>query len=97
MKGRNEPTIFLPLSPKIDGQEKGNYSTVGKYLTREQAKFVSKKTESGEIIDTETIQQELECKRQLDKIDDTSEDTNLYKELIEINAEKLETVLTQME
>ena len=66
-------------------------------MTREQANFVYKKTESGEIIYTETIQQELECERQLDKIDDTSGDTNPYKELIVNNTEKLETVSTQME
>ena len=56
-----------------------------------------KKTESGEIINTETIQQELECERQLEKIDDRSGDTNPYKELIVNNAEKLEAVSTQME
>ena len=66
-------------------------------MTREQANFVYKKTESGEIINTETIQQELECKRQLGKIDDTSGDTNPYKELIANNADKIETLSTQME
>ena len=76
MKGRNGPTTFLPLSPKIGGQEKGYYPSIGQYLTREQANLVYKKTESGEKINTETLQQELEYKRQLDKIDDTSADTN---------------------
>ena len=66
-------------------------------MTREQAHLVYKKTESGEIIHTETTQQELEFERQLDMIDDTSGDTNPYKELIVNNAEKLETVSTQME
>ena len=49
------------------------------------------------MINTETLQQELEHKRQLYKIDDTSGDTNLYKELIVNNAEKIEPLLTQME
>ena len=62
-------------------------------MTRKQANFVG----SGEIINTETLQQELEYKRQLNKIDDTSGDTNPYKELIVNNAEKLEPVLAQME
>ena len=31
------------------------------------------------MINTETLQQELECERQLNKIDDTSGDTNPYK------------------
>ena len=91
MKGRNGPTTFLPLSPKIGGQEKGNCPIIGQYLTRDQANFVYKKTESGEIINTETLQQELEYKRQLNMIDDTSGGTNLYKELIVHNAEKNRT------
>ena len=60
MKGRNGPTAFLPLSPKIGGQEKGNYPSMAQYLTREQENSVYKKTESGEVINTETLQQELE-------------------------------------
>ena len=49
------------------------------------------------MINTETLQQELEHERQLNKIDETSRDTNLYRELIVNNAEKIETLLTQME
>ena len=49
------------------------------------------------MINTETLQQELEHKRQLNKIDDRSGDTNLYKELIVNNVEKIEPLLTQME
>ena len=97
MKGRNGPTAFLPLSPKIGGQEKGNYPSIGQFLTRKQENFVYKKTESGGIINTETLQQELEHQRQLDKIDHTSGETNLYKELIVNNAEKFEPVSIQME
>ena len=88
MTGMSEPTAFLPLSPKIGGQESGNYPSIGQYLTREQANFIYKKIESGEIINTETLQQELEYVRQLNKIDDTSGDTHPYKELIVNNAEK---------
>ena len=57
-------------------------------MTREQANFVYKKTESVEIINTETLQQELEHERQLNKIDDMSGDTNPYKEMIVHNGEK---------
>ena len=42
------------------------------------------------MINTETLQQELEHERQLNKIDYTSEDTNLYRELIVNSAEKIE-------
>ena len=57
-------------------------------MTREQANYVYKKTESGKIISTETLQQELEYKRQLNRIDDTNGETNTYRELIVNNAEK---------
>ena len=65
MNGGNGPTAFLPLNSKIGGQVNNNRPSVGQYLTREQASYVYKKTESGEIINTETIQQELEQERQL--------------------------------
>ena len=93
MKSRNGSTAFLPLSPKIGGQEKGNCPSIGQFLTREQTNFVYKKTESGEVINTETLQQELEYEILLNKIDDTSGDTNLYKELKVNSAEKIEPLL----
>ena len=61
-------------------------------MTTEQARYVYKKTESGEIINTETIQQELEQERQLNKIDDTNRETNPYRELIVNNVEKIRTI-----
>ena len=66
-------------------------------MAGKQTDFVYKKTESGKMIYTETLQQELEHERQLNKIDDTSGETNPYKELIVNNAEKIEPLLVQME
>ena len=66
-------------------------------MTREQANFVYKKTELGEVINTETLQQELEHERQLNALDDTSGETNPYKEVIVNNAENIEPLLAQME
>ena len=43
------------------------------------------------------IEQEIEQEKQLNKIDDTSRETNPYKELIVNNAEKIEPLMTQME
>ena len=88
MKGRSDPTIFLPLSPKIGGQVSNNKPKDNQYLTEEQARHVYKKTESGSIINTDTLQQEIEQERQLNRIHDTSRDTNPYKELIVNNVEK---------
>ena len=56
-----------------------NRPNVGQYLTREQANYVYKKTELGEVVNTDTLQQELEHDRQLNKIDDTRGETNSYK------------------
>ena len=47
------------------------------------------------MINTETLQQELEHERQINRIDDTNGDT-IHTELIENNAEKIEPLLTQM-
>ena len=49
------------------------------------------------MINTETLQQELEHEMQLNKIDDTNGDTNPYKEMIVNNAGKIEPLLAQME
>ena len=60
MKGTIDPTTFLPLSPKIGGQVSNNKPKDSQYLTEEQARHVYKKTESGGIINTDTLQQEIE-------------------------------------
>ena len=49
------------------------------------------------MINAETLQQELEYERQLNKIDDISGDTNPYKEMIVKSAEKIEPLLVHME
>ena len=42
------------------------------------------------------IEQEIEQEKQLNKIDDTSGETNLYQERIVNNVEKIEPLMTQM-
>ena len=64
-------------------------------MKEEQAKYVYKKIESGGIINADTLHQEIEQERQLSRIDDTSGETNTYKELIVNNKEKIEPLLTQ--
>ena len=66
-------------------------------MTEEQTRYVYRKTESGGIINTDTLCQEIEQERQLNRIDDTSGETNPYKDIIVNNAEKIEPLLTQME
>ena len=59
MNGRDDTTTFLPLDSRIGGQNR-NSPTVGKYLTRDQTKYIYKKVATGEMINTDTKQQEIE-------------------------------------
>ena len=79
MKGRNDPTAFLPLSPKRGGQIVKNKPKTSLYQTEEQAKYVYKKTESGGIFNTDTLCREIEQERQLNRIDDTNRDQPLRR------------------
>ena len=75
MNGKDGTITFLPLSSRIGGQNRDS-PTVGQYLTRDQTKYIYKKVETGEMINTETIQQEIQQEKQLGRIDDTSKETN---------------------
>ena len=56
MNGRDGTTIFLPLDSRIGGQGRDSRPTVGQFITREQAKYIYRKVETGEIINTDTIE-----------------------------------------
>ena len=96
MNGRNDATTFLPLDSRIGGQTRHS-PRVGRYLARDQTRYIYKKVETGEMINTDMIQQEIEQEKQLGRIDDTRGETNSYKELIVNNAEKIEPLVTQMD
>ena len=95
MSGRYDTTTFLPLDSIIGGQGRNDRPSVRKFLTREQTKYIYRKVETGEIINTDTIEQEME--EQLSKIDDTNGEINPYQELVVNNTEKIEPLMTQME
>ena len=65
MNGRDGTTKFLPLDLKIGSQVGHVRPNVGQFLTREQANYIYKKVETDEIINTDTIQQEVEQEEQL--------------------------------
>ena len=70
------PPHFYLLAPRwVDKQLTTNPKT-NQYLTEEQARNVYKKTELGGIIIRDTLHQEIEQERQLNRIDDTSGETN---------------------
>ena len=96
MNGRDDTTTFLPLDSRIGGQNKESL-TVGQYLSRDQTRYIYKKAEMEEIINTDMIQQEIEQEKQLSRIDDMNGEINQYRELIANNAERTEPLMTQME
>ena len=53
--------------------------------------------ETDKIINTDTIQQEIEQENQLNGMDDMNGETNPYCELIVNNAERIEPLMTQIE
>ena len=97
MNGRNGTTTFLPLDSRIGGQGRDKHPTVGQFLTRQQTRYIYRKVETGEIINTDIIEQEIDQEKQLSKIGDTSREINPYQELIVNNVEKIEPLMTQME
>ena len=68
MNGRDGITTLLPLDSKIGGQINHNRPSIGQFLTRGQASYVYKKVETGEVINTDTIQQGMEQEEQLNKL-----------------------------
>ena len=97
MNGRNGTTAFLPLDSRMGGQGRDSRPTVGKFLTKEQANYIYRKVETGQIINTNTIEQEMKQEKQLSRIDDTNGETNPYQKLTVNNAERIEPLMTQME
>ena len=90
MNGRDDAAAFLPLDFKTGGQNKDSHPTVGQYLTKGQAKYIYKKTQAGESIKADTVQQEIDQEKQLSKLDDDSGEENPYRELVINNAERIE-------
>ena len=102
IEGKNGSTTFLSPGPKLGGENtdrKINKSenTNKEYLTTKQAKYVCRKVKLGSLINKITIRQEVDQDIELDKMDDTSGEENLYRELIVNNTGKIETILSQME
>ena len=97
INGRDEAATFLPLDSRIGGHDRDSHLTVGQYLTRDQARHIYKKVETGEIINVDMVKHEIEQEKQLSQIDDDSGEVNPYRELVVNNAEKIEMQKTQME
>ena len=90
MNGTDDAATFLPLDFRIGGQSRDSYPTVGQYLTRDQARHIYKKVETGGIINVDTVKHEIEQEKQLNRMDDDSGEVNPYRELVINNAENIE-------
>ena len=97
MKSKNGPTAFLSLNASIGGKPKSLQIQERNLLTEDQARHIYIKVESGNIIDIDTLKQEIDQDLELNWLDESSRDIIPYRELIVNNAEKVETVLSQME
>ena len=98
MNSSDGTTVFLPLDSKIGGQVSHDRPKVEQFLTREQANYVYQKVETSGMINTDSIQQEMEQEEQLNTIDDMNNgESNPYRELIVNNAEKIEPLMMEME
>ena len=62
----------------MDGWVSYDRTNVGQFLTREQANYIYKKVETGEMINADTMQQEIEQEEQLSRIDDMNGEINPY-------------------
>ena len=90
MNGRDDATTFLPLDSRVGGQSRDIHPTIGQYVTRDQTKYVYKKVEMGEMINADTVQQEIEQEKQLNRMHDENGEINPYRKLMVNNTEKLE-------
>ena len=95
--GRNDASTFLPLDFRIGGQSRDSHPIVGQYLTSDQVWDIYKKVETGRMINTDTVQQEIEQQKQLSRMDEDRGEVNPYRELKVNNTEKVEMPKTQME
>ena len=97
MNGRDDAAAFLSLDFKTGGQNDDSHPTVGPYLTRDQARYIYKKVETGESINADMVPQEIDQEKQLSKLDGENGEENTYRELVVNNAERIEMQKTQME
>ena len=63
MNGRDGTNTFLPLDSRIGGQGRYHRPSIGQFLTREQTKYIHRKVETGEMINTDMIEHTMETRR----------------------------------
>ena len=92
----------MPFCQKLGGnnKEEGNIRNKSRdrnCLTPKQTEYIYKRVELGNLINKDTIKEEIDSDVELDKMDDDSGGENLYRELIVNNVSKIENTSSQME
>ena len=92
----------MPFSQKLGGNSKkvelDRNDSLGKdCLSSKQTEYIHKKVELGNLINKNTMKEEIDPDIKLDRMDNNSRDENPYRELIVNNAGKIENTLSQME
>ena len=96
VKGRNGPTIFLPISQDL-GRSKKAIPWCRDCLMPRQTNFIYKKVELGSLINKNTVKEELDTDAELDRMDDNNGDENPYRDAIVNNADSIEMSHSPME
>ena len=96
MKGKNDPTIFLPLKSNLGGPIWHVKDRENICLTLDQARYIYKKVEWDSIVNVETIKQEIEDDR-LGKDNDNKEEENPYQNVIINEFDRNNIITSQME
>ena len=94
VKGKNGTTSFLSIDENTGGKISYIQNKDTMCLTENQASYVYKKVEQGNIINTETMKHEIEQEK-LTEID--REDDNSYQKVILKKVYKEEEKMMQME
>ena len=89
VKGRDGPTTFLSISQSLGGN-RGTTIRQWDCLTPRQTNFIYKKVELGSLINKNTMKEELDVDRELDRMDNNNGDENPYRDLVVNNADRIE-------
>ena len=98
MKGKNDPTAFLPLNTKIDRPVKSIVDKENICLAMDQAWYIYKKLEQEGIANVDKIKQEIEENKLSNNNDKgEEEEINPCHNIIISNIERENVITSQME
>ena len=86
----------MPLHTKIGGWARYIKDREAVCLIEDQAKYIYKKVETENIVNVDTIKQEIE-EDKLKRMDDTNDKRNPYHKIITNKVEKDDIIISQME